>query len=466
MSLKENSQDSGLKTLDSRLWTLDSRLMNMKTYTYNDLSPETIASLIQRPKMDFASVFGTVQPILDDVEAGGDGAIQKYTKKFDGVAPQSVAMDPNSVSVSLDPAVKEAIDTAMQNIYRFHREQFSMELEVETMNGVVCSRVAKPIERVGLYIPGGTAPLPSTTMMLGVPAMIAGCSTIVIATPPDENGNVPESILYIAQKIGAKTVVKAGGAQAIAGMAFGTESIPKVDKIFGPGNQYVTAAKMILQNSEAMISIDMPAGPSEVLVIADETADPEFIAADLLSQAEHGSDSQVVLVITESADLDTINKATAEQLKALSRKKFASDALDNSFTVMVESSQQAMEFSNQYAPEHLIINTKDAEELSESVHNAGSVFIGQWTPESMGDYASGTNHTLPTYGYARMYSGVSLNSFQKFITMQTISKEGLIALGPTVEILADVEGLQAHKNAVSLRLAKVRNEILEVKSEK
>jgi histidinol dehydrogenase len=215
-----------------------------------------------------------------------------------------------------------------------------------------------------------------------------------------------------------------------------------------------------------MISIDMPAGPSEVLVIADETADPEFIAADLLSQAEHGSDSQVVLVITENADLDAINKATAEQLKALSRKKFASDALDNSFTVMVESSQQAMEFSNQYAPEHLIINTKDAEELSESVHNAGSVFIGQWTPESMGDYASGTNHTLPTYGYARMYSGVSLNSFQKFITMQTISKEGLIALGPTVEILADVEGLQAHKNAVSLRLAKVRNEILEVKSEK
>jgi len=303
-------------------------------------------------------------------------------------------------------------------------------------------------------------------MMLGVPAMIAGCSTIVIATPPDENGNVPESILYIAQKIGAKTVVKAGGAQAIAGMAFGTESIPKVDKIFGPGNQYVTAAKMILQNSEAMISIDMPAGPSEVLVIADETADPEFIAADLLSQAEHGSDSQVVLVITENADLDAINKATAEQLKALPRKKFASDALDNSFTVMVESSQQAMEFSNQYAPEHLIINTKDAEELSESVHNAGSVFIGQWTPESMGDYASGTNHTLPTYGYARMYSGVSLNSFQKFITMQTISKEGLIALGPTVEILADVEGLQAHKNAVSLRLAKVRNEILEVKSEK
>src|SRR6056297_1946281 len=406
--------------------------MNMKTYTYKNLTPEKIESLIRRPKMDFASVFGTVQPILDDVEAEGDTAIKNYTKKFDGIDLESVAMDPKSQTVSLNPAIQLAIDTAMQNIYRFHREQFSMEIEVETMCGVVCSRIAKPIERVGLYIPGGTAPLPSTTMMLGIPAMIAGCETIVIATPPDENGNVPESILYIAQKIGAKTIVKAGGAQAIAGMAFGTETVPKVDKIFGPGNQYVTAAKMILQNSEAMISIDMPAGPSEVLVIADETADPEFIAADLLSQAEHGSDSQVVLVITENADLDAINNATAQQLEALPRKKFA--------------------------PEHLIINTKDAEQLAESVHNAGSVFIGQWTPESMGDYASGTNHTLPTYGYARMYSGVSLHSFQKFITMQTISMEGLQNLGPAVETLAEIEGLHGHKNAVSLRLAKVKSE--------
>lgn len=442
---------SGLKTHDSRLIT-------MKKYNYKNLTPEKITALTRRPKMDFASVFGTVQPILDDVESDGDAAIQKYTHKFDGVTPDSVTVDPNAISVSLDPDVQEAIDTAMQNIYRFHREQFSMELEVETMNGVVCSRVAKPIERVGLYIPGGTAPLPSTTMMLGVPAMVAGCKTIVIATPPDENGNVPESIVYIAQKIGAQTIVKAGGAQAIAGMAYGTESIPKVDKIFGPGNQYVTAAKMILQNSEAMVSIDLPAGPSEVLVIADETADPEFIAADLLSQAEHGSDSQVVLVVTENTDLDAINRAIADQLDALPRKEFASEALKNSFTVVVQTTEQAMAFSNRYAPEHLIINTKDADELSESVDNAGSVFIGQWTPESMGDYASGTNHTLPTYGYARMYSGVSLHSFQKFITMQTISKDGLMALGPTVEILADVEGLHAHKNAVSLRLAKVRSE--------
>ena len=431
----------------------------MKTYTYSDLTPEKIESLIRRPKMDFASVFSTVQPILDDVEVLGDSAIRKYTKKFDGIDLESVAIDPGSQTVSLNPAIQLAIDTAMQNIYRFHREQFSMELEVETMSGVVCSRVAKPIERVGLYIPGGTAPLPSTTMMLGIPAMIAGCETIVIATPPDESGNVPESILYIAQKIGAKTIVKAGGAQAIAGMAFGTETIPKVDKIFGPGNQYVTAAKMILQNSEAMISIDMPAGPSEVLVIADETADPEFIAADLLSQAEHGSDSQVVLVVTKNADLDAINSATSKQLDALSRKQFASDALEKSFTIVVESTQQAMEFSNRYAPEHLIINTSDAEELADSVHNAGSVFVGQWTPESMGDYASGTNHTLPTYGYARMYSGVSLHSFQKFITTQTISKEGLQKLGPIVETLAEVEGLHAHKNAVSLRLAKLKDEM-------
>ena len=430
----------------------------MKTYTYSELTPEQVNRLIKRPKMDFASVFGTVQPILDDVESRGDDAVREYTKTFDGADLKDVTVNPDSETVTLDTDVKRSVDIAMKNIYRFHREQFSMELEVETMNGVVCSRVAKPIERVGLYIPGGTAPLPSTTMMLGVPAMIAGCKTIVLATPPDENGNVPDSILYIAQKIGVDTIVKAGGAQAIAAMAYGTETIPKVDKIFGPGNQYVTAAKMILQNSEAMVSIDMPAGPSEVLVIADENADPEFVAADLLSQAEHGSDSQVALVVTENADMDAITQATSEQLNALPRKAYATDALNNSFTVIVESTEKAMEFSNRYAPEHLIINTKDAQELAEDVVNAGSVFIGQWTAESMGDYASGTNHTLPTYGYARMYSGVSLHSFQKFITMQTVSEEGLKNLGPTVETLAEVEGLHAHKNAVSLRLKKVKGE--------
>lgn len=406
--------------------------------------------------MDFASVFSQVQPILDDVEKDGDKAIQKYTQKFDGITPDPLVVNPAEIEVNLDKTVQVAIDKAINNIFKFHREQFSANLEVETMKGVVCSRVAKPIERVGLYIPGGTAPLPSTTMMLGIPAMVAGCKTIVIATPPQKDNTIPESILYIAKKIGATAVVKSGGAQAIAGMAYGTETVPKVDKIFGPGNQYVTAAKMILQNSEAMVSIDMPAGPSEVLVIADETADPEFIAADLLSQAEHGSDSQVVLVITKNADLDAINSQVQKQLNELPRKKFAADALKQSFTLIVESTKQAMEFSNEYAPEHLIINTKDADDLAENVNNAGSVFIGQWTPESMGDYASGTNHTLPTYGYSRMYSGVSLQSFQKFITMQKVSKEGLQNLGPTVETLADIEGLDAHKNAVTLRLNKLK----------
>jgi len=429
----------------------------MKKYNYKNLSDSQIAELIKRPKMDFAAVFGRVQPILDAVESGGDEAVLAFTEKFDGVRPEPLTINPSEVMVNLDSKTEEALDRAMQNIYRFHREQFSMNLDVETTDGVTCSRVSRPIERVGLYIPGGTAPLPSTAMMLGIPAYVAGCKTIVMATPPDINGDVPESIMYVAKKIGAAAVVKAGGAQAIAGMAYGTESIPKVDKIFGPGNQYVTAAKMILQNSEAMVSIDLPAGPSEVLVIADETADPEFIAADLLSQAEHGSDSQVVLVVTAQANLDEINSQVQKQLIDLPRKDFAADALEKSFTVVVETTEEAMEFSNMHAPEHLIINTKDAEELSEQVNNAGSVFIGQWTPESMGDYASGTNHTLPTYGYARMYSGVSLHSFQKFITMQAITKEGLLNLGPTVETLAEIEGLYAHKNAVSLRLAKMKS---------
>jgi len=428
----------------------------MKKYSLKSLNEEEIEQLCRRPKMDFTSVFGRVQPILDDVEQDGDEAIRKYTRKFDGVDLDEITVDPSNVTVTLEPKIQAAIDQALSNIYLFHKHQTTMDLEVETMPGVVCRRVSKPIERVGLYIPGGTAPLPSTTMMLGVPAMIAGCSTIVIATPPDKNGDVPESIIYIAQKIGAEKVVKAGGAQAIAGMAFGTESIPKVDKLFGPGNQYVTAAKMILQNSEAMVSIDMPAGPSEVLVIADQTADPAFIASDLLSQAEHGSDSQSVLVITEDSDIQAIEKELELQLNELPRKEFAEKALEKSFILSVESSDAAMKFSNLYAPEHLIINTSNAEQLAEYVTNAGSVFIGPWTPESMGDYASGTNHTLPTYGYARMYSGVSLNSFQKFITMQKISEDGLKKLGPTVETLAEIEGLQAHKNAVTLRLEKLK----------
>ncbi|PKD43597.1 histidinol dehydrogenase [Rhodohalobacter barkolensis] len=428
----------------------------MKNYLLKNLTDTDIEKLCKRPKMDFTSVFGQVQPILDDVEKGGDEAIRKYTSKFDGVDLDEITLNPDEATVELEPKVQAAIDQALNNIFLFHKHQNSMDLEVETMPGVVCRRVAKPIERVGLYIPGGTAPLPSTAMMLGVPAMVAGCKTIVIATPPDKNGNIPESIIYIAKRIGAEKIVKAGGAQAIAGMAFGTESIPKVDKLFGPGNQYVTAAKMILQNSEAMVSIDMPAGPSEVLVIADKTADPAFIASDLLSQAEHGSDSQSVLVITEDADIRAIEQEVELQLNELPRKEFAEKALSKSFIITADTTQDAMRFSNLYAPEHLIINTADAEKLAENVTNAGSVFIGPWTPESMGDYASGTNHTLPTYGYAKMYSGVSLHSFQKFITMQKISEEGLRNLGPTVETLAEIEGLQAHKNAVTLRLKKLK----------
>jgi len=427
----------------------------MKTYNYGTLTPDQLNALLKRPKMDFSAVFGLVQPILDEVEARGDAAIAEYTLKFDGVNPDSLTVNPSDIDVTLAPDLEQAIQQALNNLFLFHREQMPPNLQVETTRGVTCSRKALPIERVGLYIPGGTAPLPSTTMMLGVPAMIAGCGTVVIATPPDKEGNIPDSILYIAKKLGVETVVKAGGAQAIAGMAFGTKSIPKVDKIFGPGNQYVTAAKMILQNSEAMVSIDMPAGPSEVLVIADNHADPDFIAADLLSQAEHGSDSQVVLVVTGNTNLKSIEKAISRQLENLPRKEMAVGALENSFSVVVESTTQAMEFSNQYAPEHLIINTEDAEHLANLVTNAGSVFVGPWTPESMGDYASGTNHTLPTYGYARMYSGVSLQSFQKFITFQSASKEGILNLGPTVEILAEEEGLHAHRNAVTLRLNKL-----------
>lgn len=428
----------------------------MKTYTYNQLSETEIDSLCKRPKMDFTAVFDKVQPILDDVEKNGDPAIRKYTQKFDGVDPEPLVIDPKSVEVNLADEIRDALDRAMQNISKFHNAQISSELTIETQQGVECRRIAKPVERVGLYIPGGTAPLPSTAMMLCVPAMLAGCKTIVLATPPDKNAAIPDSVTYVAQQTGVSAIVKAGGAQAIAGMAFGTPSIPKTDKIFGPGNQYVTAAKMILQNSEAMVSIDMPAGPSEVLVIADETADPEFVAIDLLSQAEHGSDSQAILVATEKTDISKISDELSRLLDKLPRKEFASTAIENSFILVVENTGQAMQFSNRYAPEHLIINTTDADILADKVSNAGSVFIGPWTPESMGDYASGTNHTLPTYGFARMYSGVSLNSFQKFITMQKITQQGLRHLGPTVETLAELEGLDAHKKAVSLRLKKLK----------
>ncbi len=427
----------------------------MKTYNYSELSVTDLKSLTKRPKIDFTSIFQTIQPILDAVESEGDEAVKKFTKKFDGVDLDGVVIDPKDIEVSFSTEVKEAIDTAFDNILSFHKAQFSHPIEVETMPGVRCMKVIRPIGSVGLYVPGGTAVLPSTAMMLCIPAMIAGCRTKILATPPRGDGSVAPEIIYIAQKAGIDKILLAGGAQAVAAMAYGTESVSKVDKIFGPGNQYVTAAKMLLQNSEAQISIDMPAGPSEVLVIADRQAKPGYVAADLLSQAEHGADSQVVLVATRGFDLKKLEEELETQLVQLPRKEMASKALQNSFTLITENLDQAFEFSNQYAPEHLIVNTDDAESHTEKIINAGSVFLGELTPESVGDYASGTNHTLPTYGYARMYSGVNLAAFQKSVTMQSLSVEGLKNIGETVEKLAELEELQAHKNAVTIRLKNI-----------
>lgn len=430
----------------------------MKKYNYSDLSDEDINQLCRRPKMDFKSVFGQVEPIIEAIRSAGDEAVLKYTEQFDGIRPDPMVLKPKGQTVAIDLSMQKAIDTAFNNIQQFHEAQLPDPIEVETMPGVTCKRITRPIERVGLYIPCGTAMLPSTLMMLGIPAILAGCKQIIIATPPNKNGKVADQITYIAQKINANIILKAGGAQAVAAMAWGTDLVPKVDKIFGPGNQYVTAAKMLLQNSEAQIAIDMPAGPSEVLVIADETADPGFVAADLLSQAEHGADSQVVLVATAAFNWKECIGAIEKQLEKLPRNKIAKKAMKNSFGIQVESLEQAFDFSNQYAPEHLIIQCKDPEQWQNKIINAGSVFLGAWSPESAGDYASGTNHTLPTYGYARVYSGVSVDSFLKFITVQQLSKEGLKKLGPTIETLAELEKLEGHKRAVSIRLQKIKNE--------
>ena len=429
----------------------------MKTYQYKNLSQQDIQRLVQRPKIDFSSIFKTVQPIIDRIESDGDKALRTYTKEFDGVDIDNLIFDPNKIEVELDEEIKKAIDTAFDNIFRFHRAQRTMKLDVETMPGVKCSRITKAIERVGLYVPGGTAVLPSSAMMLAIPAMIAGCKQIVLATPPQKDGNIAPEIIYIAKKAKVNYILKAGGAQAIAALALGTESVPKVDKILGPGNQYVTAAKMILQNSDAQISIDMPAGPSEVLVIADEQANPAFVAADLLSQAEHGKDSQVVLVSLPGFDLRVFESELESQLKALPRMEIAQQALEQSFILEVDTIEEALSFSNEYAPEHLILNVENYENYKDEIVNAGSVFLGNLTPESVGDYASGTNHTLPTYGYAKMYSGVNLSSYQKSITMQNLTEEGLRNIGETVEILAETEGLEAHKNAVTIRLKTLGN---------
>ncbi|GAA5808829.1 hypothetical protein MFLAVUS_002227 [Mucor flavus] len=436
--------------------------IEMVKYNMNEVSTQQRSRLLLRPIIDSTEIISRVTPIMQKVRQGGDKAILEFTRQFDRVELEShtikAPFDP--AMMELDPATKKAIDQAYDNIYKFHDAQLDKEtLVVETMPGVTCSRFTRPIERVGLYVPGGTAVLPSTALMLGIPAKVAGCREIVMATPPRPDGSIVPEVLYVAHKVGASHVVKAGGAQAVAAMAYGTETIPKVDKIFGPGNQYVTAAKMVAQNDTAnLVAIDMPAGPSEVLVIADKSSNPVYVAADLLSQAEHGADSQVVLLAVDLTPehLKAIEDEVHEQAIALPRCDIIRKSIPHSFTVSMKTLEEAIKFSNDYAPEHLILHIDDAAHILPQVDNAGSVFVGPYSPESFGDYASGTNHTLPTYGYSRMYSGVNTNSFVKHITSQECTAEGMDLLGDTVMRLAEIEGLGAHRNAVAVRLADLR----------
>ncbi|BGP14478.1 hypothetical protein JCM10213_004600 [Rhodosporidiobolus nylandii] len=429
------------------------------------------AALLERPVKSSADIMSLVQPILQTVREGGDAGLRSLVVKFDRCAPAEDTAFPLTLDApfaddlaQIDPKVKEAIDVAYNNIKTFHSAQMERESEpirVETMPGVVCSRFARPIGSVGLYIPGGTAVLPSTALMLGVPAQVAGCKNITLATPPRPDGSISPEIVYIAQLVGAKKLVKAGGAQAIAAMAYGTESVPKADKLYGPGNQFVTAAKMsVAMDSGAKVAIDVPAGPSEVLIIADKTADPVLVASDLLGQQEHGLDSQSVLLTIDCDDayVDSVAAAVAEQAAALPRAEILRKSLSQSFILQTRSIEEAFEFSNDYAPEHLLVYTENSAATLELIENAGSVFLGPWSPVACGDYASGTNHTLPTVGYAKQYSGVNTSSFLKHFTSQELSSQGLRNLGPFVERLADVEQLGAHKASVSLRLQKIERE--------
>lgn len=426
----------------------------MKKIKYPDKT--SWAELCKRPTFDFAELETKVRSIMMEVKERGDVALLEMGKNFDGVSLNSISVDLKKEAFEIDPELADSILIAKSNIEKFHNSQKEDVKKVETMPGVNCWRKSVAIQNVGLYIPGGSAPLFSTLLMLAIPAKIAGCKNITVCTPPTKDGELNAVIGWICQLIGIEKIFLTGGAQAIAAMTFGTESISKVDKIFGPGNQYVTAAKQLAQNYG--VAIDMPAGPSEVLVIADDTAYPEFVAADLLSQAEHGPDSQVVLVSNSENLISEVNSEITKQVKDLPREEIALKALENSQSILVKDLNDAVAFSNEYAPEHLIIATDNAEELSEQVTIAGSVFIGNWSCESAGDYASGTNHTLPTNGYARNYSGVSLDSFVKKITFQKLSAKGIQNLGPAIEKMAEAEQLQAHKNAVSLRLKKLSNE--------
>ncbi|CAI6339337.1 unnamed protein product [Periconia digitata] len=447
------------KSKDDPAGTKNGRIAMKRLDTTNE-TPQTILKALQRPSQRSSDkIIAICNPIIEAVKTRGDAAVLEYTHKFEKAtsltSPVLKAPFPESL-MTLRPETKEAMDISFENIRKFHAAQKEDKpLIVETMPGVVCSRFARAIERVGLYVPGGTAVLPSSALMLGVPALVAGCKKIVLATPPRADGSVTPEVVYAAHKVGAEAIVLAGGAQAIAAMAYGTESISKVDKILGPGNQFVTAAKMIVSNdTNAGVSMDMPAGPSEVLVVADATANPVFVASDLLSQAEHGVDSQVICIAVglNETQLAAIEDELHSQAMALPRVDIVRGAIEHSITLCVATIEEAMTLSNEYAPEHLILQVQHAEKVVDLVENAGSVFIGPWTPESVGDYSAGVNHSLPTFGYAKQYSGVNLGSYIKHITSSNLTKEGLAAVGPAVMELARVEELEAHRRAVSLRL--------------
>ena len=421
--------------------------------------PATWSAILERPTKTVNDIEATVKEIFNEVQKKGDSAVAKYTSLFDGVIISKIEVSKAEIEAAIatiSPELKKAIQLAKSNIKKFHTAQKTDRVAVETIEGVNCWQEKRPIQKIGLYIPGGTAPLFSTVLMLAVPAKIAGCNEVVLCSPPDKNGNINPAILYAANLCGVTKILKVGGIQAIAGLTFGTETIPKVYKVFGPGNQFVTVAKQLA--TQFGVAIDMPAGPSELLVVADDTAVPAFVASDLLSQAEHGTDSQVILVSTSKKIIDEVEKEIQIQLEVLPRKKIAEKAIANSKLIFVENDTIALDLINEYGPEHFIICTASDDFYIDGIYNAGSIFIGNYTPESAGDFASGTNHTLPTNGYAKNYSGVNLDSFTKAMTFQKISKKGMQNIGKAIQIMAEAEGLQAHKNAVTLRLKAIENE--------
>ncbi len=420
--------------------------------------PETWSELLKRPTQTIANIEATVNDIFSEIKLKGDSAVKKYTQLFDGISLEDLSVSEEEIMAAeknVSEELKEAINLAKANIEKFHSAQKTERITVETTEGVSCWQEKRAIQKVGLYIPGGSAPLFSTVLMLAIPANIAGCKEIVLCTPPDKNGKINPAILYTAKLCGVTKIFKIGGIQAIGAMTFGTASVPSVYKLFGPGNQFVTVAKQIA--TKHGVAIDMPAGPSELLVFADDTANASFVASDLLSQAEHGADSQVILVTISEKLLISVEKEVEKQLASLPRKSIAEQAIENSKLILVENNLEAINLINKYAPEHFIVVSKDEDFFVENIQNAGSVFIGNYTPESAGDYNSGTNHTLPTNGFAKQYSGVNLDSFLKSMTFQKISAKGIQNIGKAIEILAEAEGLQAHKNAVTLRLERLKN---------